>query len=425
MKINSTSVHTYGGTSTALTDSCFMQLTDTSLYDYQWRNGQSYYYTYTGPLTDGGLKFYFRLYDRFGNQISAKDFYKTNTDISCNQFSSTDTSIFKRITYDQSTKSFVFQDNISGSTGKYEWVFTTNDAQCNNKTVITYDKSTAGAEVSVNNSYGKLVNTQIKTGEYAYVEVTLNNFNGENIGQVENALNNNIGKVQVIAYYNNNKSTVYFDYDQITGGQTIRYKKLIDTPEEYTIVIKYNNKEITVDGGSGLVVQSREIDFTKSTLKMYSDKTILMEENVEITVDNTVSTPYFRLMLNSTDGVSVTNYENYKKVVITGVLSDTNGNTWELKYSYKKSSSGDYVQLTFDDTTKSNFNSFRKDHYTLTITKDGVTKLIKFTYLVTVMMTLLMLKNMIIQKLNIVLQKLKEKLVLLILLMLNSVIKMD
>ena len=377
MKINSTTVNTYSGQSTALTESCYMQLTDTSLYDYQWRNGQSYYYTYTGPLTDGGLKFYFRLYDRFGNQISAQDFYKTNTDISCNQFSSTDTSIFKKITYDKETDSFVFQDNISGSTGKYEWVFTTNDDQCNNKTVITYDKSTAGAEVSIDNSYGKLVNTEIKTGEYAYVDVTLNNFNGENIGQVENALNNNIGKVQVIAYYNKNKSSVYFDYDQITGGQTIRFKKQINEPEDYIIVVKYNNKEIRVDGGSSLTVQSREIDFSKSTLKMYADKTISMEESVEVTVDNTVTTPYFRLMLNSTDGVAVTNYENSKKVEISGTLADTNGNTWELKDNYKKSSSGDYVELKFDSTTQSNFNSFRKDHYTLTITKDGESKTFK------------------------------------------------
>ena len=45
MKINSTTVHTYSGQSTALTESCYMQLTDTSLYDYQWRNGRSYYYT--------------------------------------------------------------------------------------------------------------------------------------------------------------------------------------------------------------------------------------------------------------------------------------------------------------------------------------------------------------------------------------------
>ena len=35
------------------------------------------------------------------------------------------------------------------------------------------------------------------------------------------------------------------------------------------------------------------------------------------------------------------------------------------------------MQLSFDDTIKSNFNSFRKDHYTLAITKYCVTKTYK------------------------------------------------
>ena len=60
---------------------------------------------------------------------------------------------------------------------------------------------------------------------------------------------------------------------------------------------------------------------------MYPDKNVSMEESVEVTFDNTVTIPYFRLMLNSTEGVAATNYEEYKKVSVTGVLSDTNGNT--------------------------------------------------------------------------------------------------
>ena len=63
------------GQSTALTDSCYVQLVESSF--------------------EGALKIYFHLYDRFRNQISAQDFYKTN--VSCSAFSSTDTSKYKKI----------------------------------------------------------------------------------------------------------------------------------------------------------------------------------------------------------------------------------------------------------------------------------------------------------------------------------------
>ena len=374
ININGTDIKKYDGHSESITDSCYFELLDKSLYEFQYRNGQSYYYTYTGPLTqDGSLKFYFRLFDRFGNQISLEDFYKTNTDISCNQYSSTDTSIFKKITYDKETNSFVFEDNISGSSGVFQWVFSTNDEKCNNKTVISYDKGKKGAEVSVNNSYAIVVNNEIKTGEYGYVDVTLNNYNGENIGQIENALNNNIGYVQVIAYYNKNKSSIYFDYDQITGGKAIRYKKQMDTPGEYIIVVKYKIHEIKVINPN-LIVKSREIDFNKSILKMITDKTITMEENVEVTVDNKVTTPYFKLILNSTDGIAIINYENYKKVVVTATFTDSNGNSWVLETDYKKNNYGDYIQLNFDKTTKADFINFRKDHYILSVSKDNIIK---------------------------------------------------
>ena len=100
------------------------------------------------------------------------------------------------------------------------------------------------------------------------------------------------------------------------------------------IAIKYNYKEIKVDDLE-LTVQPREIGFSKSTLKMYSDKTDSTEEIVEVPVDDTVTALYFRLMLNSTGGIVITYYRNFKILLLLEYYH-TNGNIWELKYSYKK-----------------------------------------------------------------------------------------
>ena len=59
----------------------------------------------------------------------------------------------------------------------------------------------------------------------------------------------------------------------------------MDTPGEYIIISEYTSHEIRVIN-SILIAKPREIDFTKSTLKMYYEKTISMGECVEVAADN-------------------------------------------------------------------------------------------------------------------------------------------
>ena len=328
---------------------------------------REHYYDYKGEFIDGNLQFYFKIRDKFGNEIIKDNYFDTYADIYSLQFGNNDYKLMT-VKFDKPVEgtengAFNFRDDLPFETRKFTWVFFMRDSSCNNKYYIMYDGMRGGSSVDSEKSYYTLLKNEIKLKEYAYVDVFLKDTNDQFLGLQSGKLDELRNKVTVSAKNDDSNESINLEFDSITSNYAIRFKKAITVAGTYTVTAKYDNNSLKCTSSNKLKVIDNEFSLEHSLLKLILDKVIDMDPNVRVTIDNTFQEPVYKLYFYSSIGLKI-NYDGKTTFTCKMTGEDTD---MDLEVSYDNP---EYVQFTHkaaDLVDNGAFKTLSKGNYNLII----------------------------------------------------------
>lgn len=96
-------------------------------------------------------------------------------------------------------------------------------------------------------------------------------------------------------------------YNQITSSYAIRYQSSVTVGGSFTIEAYYKGEKIKCEGENSVIkITVAEFSLKKSKFSIILDKTISMESDTEVTIENTNQIPRFKLELLTEDGKQTT-----------------------------------------------------------------------------------------------------------------------
>ena len=335
---------------------CFLEFKEPEKFKHLGDQFKEHYYEYLGDFVEGNLLFYFKIKDKYGNYIVKEDYFSAYADIYSEQYGNDITRF--NVGYSYNDESYKFRDNLPFESRKYSWVFFMRDSSCNNKYYIKYDGMRGSSTpVDLEKSYYVLLNSEINVNEYGYVDVYYKDTNDQFLGLQDGKLEE-IKDKTVVAATNNGKEIV-LEFDSITSGYAIRYKKLFDVPGTYKITTKSDGTSIKCSGSDTLNIIDNIYSLKHSKLKLILDTIIDMDPNIRTTIDNTEQQPVYNLYLYSATGVPTTYGENDNfKCTLTG--TDV---SMELNVAKKNG----YIQFTHKSEDLDKFKKLTKGDYVLEV----------------------------------------------------------
>ena len=338
---------------------CYLEYVQPELFKYLKSDFKDHYYEYLGDFNDGHLQFWFRVYDRYWNEMFNEDYKSCFADVYSHQFGNDETK-FYTILYKDQLSSYEFLDKLNFQSKQYTWVFFMRDSTCNNKYYITYDSSRIQASISVKNSYYTLLSNYLNVNELSYVDVFLKDSSLRFIGTTSGRLQEVKSRVVVKARDTSTNDIYEYEFDQITNNYGIRFKRAFEEPGDYEVTAYYINQTLPCTSSKYLKVVSPRFSLEHSRLFMIVDSIIEMNTQVKTAIKNAEQIPYYKLMLYTANGAQ-TNYDSNSKFTckMTGL-----GVTLDLDVSPKT----DYIQFSYKESDHERFKSLKKGDYTLTVT---------------------------------------------------------
>ena len=277
-----------------------MRFTHSEYFQKTKTEGSSHYYNYKGEFTGQNLGFEFQLPGDGGNGalIDNAEYFDKNVEVTyIDENGQTHSGKgYYEIVYDKNTKTYKFVDKFKYEGKTYTWVFHFNKGSNQTKYFITYDQKKIKQQISVQNSYFKIVTSEVKINSYVTVDVFLVDGNGSAMDQTK--MNELKGNVVVKAVYSDGREAFRFNYYQTTTQNSLRFQNQVTVGGEFKIVAYYKDEEIKCQGNtSTLKITVAQYSLKQSILSVILDKTITMETGKQITIENSYQTPKFNLEL--------------------------------------------------------------------------------------------------------------------------------
>ena len=328
------------------------------------------YYEYIGNMNEGNLLIEFKLLDKYNTIIANSEYYKKFDDISSEQYG-TNKKYFS-IEYNKKTTSYKFRDNIPYDPKTRGWVFTLRERTCNKKIYVRYDGKKGGPPLKLENSYFKLLNTQIDINQEAYVEVIYKDKNNQLLGLQKQKLIDLISKTEVSASKNNKKQFI-LQYQSTTSNHALRFKTKFTDSGEFIIAATSNKVGLKYEKTNKLTVINTIYSLPHCKLVMIIDKVIDMNPKVKVQIKNTEAQPVYKLYFYTKENRK-TNYDKNKDYTLyIPVGKDA------IKLQQNKKNA-DFIEFTFPKSELEYFRRIKKGDYNL-ILSDGKEKVSYQLYL--------------------------------------------
>ena len=344
---------------------CYLEFKEPDLFkEVRNQDGKEIYYEYLGDFVEGNLLFYFKIKDKYGNYIVKDDYFSAFADIYSLQFGNgvEHGKDILTVGYSHDIDYYKFRDKLPFENRDYTWVFFMRDSSCNRKYYITYDGMRGNSSpVSPEKSYYTLLNTEINIKEYAYVDVFYKDENDQFLGLQEGKLEEMKDKTIILA--TNTGNNIKLEFDSITNGYAIRYKKLFTVAGTFKVTATSDGTSLTCHTSDSLNVIDNVYYFRNSQLQLILDSTINMDPNIRVTIDNLKQQPKYNLYFYTAAGVKTTYTDSD---TFTCHLIRVNVDL-ELDVARK----GDYVQFTHGDIDK--FKDLVKGDYILRVSDNKET----------------------------------------------------
>ena len=164
--------------------------------------GSGKYYEFIGEFTSSNLEFEFQLKGDGGNggYIDKADYFEKNVEVNYIDGNGQTHSGkgYYEIIYDKITKVYKFVDKFKFEGKTYTWAFNFKKGNNQFQYYIAYDQKRIKQQFSVQNSYFKIVTSEVKVNSYVTIDVFLVDGNGSFMGQTSGKLNELKGNVVVI-----------------------------------------------------------------------------------------------------------------------------------------------------------------------------------------------------------------------------------
>ena len=344
-----------------------MRFTHSEYFENTKNEGSSHYYNYKGEFTGQNLGFEFQLPGdgANGGYIDKADYFDKNVEISYIDEKGVTHSGkgYYEIVYDKNTKTYKFVDKFKYESKTYTWVFHFNKGSNQSKYYITYDQKQIKQQISVQNSYFKIVTTEVKINSYVTIDVYLVDGNGSAMDQTK--INELRGNVVVKAVYSDGREAFRFNYYQTTTQNSIRYQNKVTVGGEFKIVAYYKEEELTCKSStSSLKITVAQYSLKQSILSIILDKTIKMESGKQLTIENSYQTPKFSLELRTESGEKTT-YSTESQFSLTLTKGSKT-------FTFPESKNGETIQFNFDYGKSDDFKTMSGE-CTLTLTSGSQT----------------------------------------------------
>ena len=326
-------------------EACHISWLDGKSFKLTKTKNKEYYYDYIGNFIE------YKLLDKYGNVINDADYYKKYNDISSEQYGTNK----KYFTIDYNAKgvSYKFRDNIPYEPKTRGWVFTLRERTCNKR---------GGPPVKLENSYFKIINTQIDLNKEAYVEVIYKDIKNQLLGLQKEKLADLISKTEVYAN-KNNKRAFTLQYESTTSNHALRYKAKFTDYGDFIIVATSNKAGLKYEKTNKLTVINTIYSLAHSNLQIIIDKVIDMKTNVKVQVKNAIHEPKYKLYFYTKEKRKTFYDKNKDYSLYIPVGTD------KIKLQQNKNNA-DYVEFTFPQSELDYFKRLKKGDYKL-ILLDG------------------------------------------------------
>ena len=341
-------------------EACHISWLDGKSFKLTKTKNKEFYYDYIGNFNEGNLLIEYKLLDKYGNVINDADYYKKYNDISSEQYG-TNKKYFT-IEYNAKGVSYKFRDNIPYEPKTRGWVFTLRERTCNNKYYVRYDGKRGGPPVKLENSYFKIINTQIDLNKEAYVEVIYKDIKNQLLGLQKEKLADLISKTEVYAN-KNNKRAFTLKYESTTSNHALRYKAKFTDYGDFIIVATSNKAGLKYEKTNKLTVINTIYSLAHSNLQIIIDKVIDMKTNVKVQVKNAIHEPKYKLYFYTKEKRKTFYDKNKDYSLYIPVGTD------KIKLQQNKNNA-DYVEFTFPQSELDYFKRLKKGDYKL-ILSDG------------------------------------------------------
>ena len=324
--------------------------------------GNEHWYQYTGEFTNGNLGFEFQLYDEGNGAINKEEYFNKYAEIYyIDENGQTHSgSGYYEITYEKSGYYYKFVDKFKYESKKYTWVFYFKEGNNQVKYYISYDQAQINQQISVEKSYFKIVTQEVAVNSYVTVDVFLKDGNDAYMGLTSGKLEELKGNVEVKGLKSDGTVAFTLYYNQITSSYAIRYQSSVTVGGSFTIEAYYKGEKIKCEGENSVIkITVAEFSLKKSKFSIILDKTISMESDTEVTIENTNQIPRFKLELLTEDGKQTT----YTSDTTFSLVIEKSGST-SVKFTEAKYTN--YVEFNFDYNYHSTFKTMSGD-YTLTL----------------------------------------------------------
>ena len=344
-------------------EACYLRFKEPDLFLHLGDEFKEHYYEFLGDCPDGNLEYYFTILDRYYNVITADDYFATFADIYSHQYGNDMTKF--NVWYNSSAEAFQFRDKLNFDSKKYTWVFFMRDFTCNNKYYITYDSSRMKSTFSLKNSYYTLLKNDLYVNEYSYVDVFLKDNNNAFMG-INGNLNELKDHIKVKGSDTTTNEEFVYEFDQITNNYGIRFKYKCIVPGQFKVTAKYKTYDLNVKGSDILTVTTPRFSLDHSKLQMVTDSIIDMYPEQTVTVKNSEVIPFYNLLLYTANGLRTTFLDDD---VFTCVMTGD-----QVKMDLKVNKVNDFIQFTYQDKDKEQFQNLAQGDYLLTVTANGKEK---------------------------------------------------
>jgi len=325
--------------------------------------GNEHWYQYTGEFSNGNLGFEFQLFDEGNGAIGKEEYFNKYAEIYyIDENGQTHSgSGYYEITYEKNGYYYKFVDKFKYECKKYTWVFYFKEGNNQVKYYISYDQAQINQQISVEKSYFKIVTKEVAINSYVTVDVFLKDGNDAYMGLTSGKLDELRGNVEVKGVKSDGTVAFTLYYNQITSSYAIRYQSSVTVGGSFTIEVYYKGEKIKCEGENSVIkITVAEFSLKKSKFSIILDKTISMESDTEVTIENTNQIPRFKLELLTEDGKQTT----YTSDTTFSLVIEKSGSA-SVKFTEAKYNS--YVEFNFDYNYHSTFKTMSGD-YTLTLT---------------------------------------------------------
>ena len=315
-------------------------------------------YEYIGKFTSSHLEFEFQIQDESGKTITKSDYFSKYAEITYTvdgkSYSSKDA---YQITY--SNNYFKFVDKLSYQGKVYTWCIYFKEGNKQFKYYIVYDQAKIQQLVSIEKSYFQLITSEIKINNYIYVDVFLKDGNDALMGKTQGKLEELKGDVEVKGVQSGSVK-FFLVYNQITSSYAIRFQYLCKDSGSFDLVVYYKGQEIKcIDNKKTIKVKPLEFSLKNSKFSIILDKTIKMESNTQVTINNANQFPRFTLEFYTESGEKTTYSSDDKFSLVI-----TSGST-SVKFTEVRNNN--YIDFNFDHSFEQIYKTLSGE-CTLTLT---------------------------------------------------------